>query len=103
MTTDWPELAALGFPGRITCRYAPFQVEGEVEGAYWYFRARSGWVQIGMSRESLDGAVDATIDGTWCVEGDDDLNLGYDADPSDPRTAAYVRDFILECIRRKPA
>jgi hypothetical protein len=102
MTTEWPELAALGFPGRITCNSAPFQVEGEIEGAYWYFRARHDWVAIGMSRDSFDGAVEATIDGGWCVEGDDILDLGYNADPDDPWHAAYVRDFILECVRREP-
>lgn len=68
-----PERAGDGWRGSITCHACPVQIEGEVDGSAFYFRARwEGW-SFGVA-STVDAAVAAgwanAEPGSWYAEGD---------------------------------
>lgn len=45
-----------GYSARMTCEHAPVQIEGDVDGHAFYFRARGISWSIGFSRDAMTDA-----------------------------------------------
>lgn len=115
----WPALARYG--ARITCGAVPLQVDGALEGAWWYFRARSCHWQLGVSRTSADEAIEAACrargldvelavevgrwaatTGAWPCAGDDEgahecLSMGF-GDDDELEAASFLERQILATL-----
>ena len=76
-----------GFSWRLTCEACPVQLDGEVDGMRWYFRARGTTWEFGV------GATDQEAD--WASEG---LGEGFrrtgeyldSSDPGSEHAAGYM-------------
>ena len=53
-----------GYNARMTCEHAPVQIEGDVDGHAFYFRARGISWSIGFSRDVM---TDAHIQDARCI------------------------------------
>ena len=97
---SWPALRDHGVTGRVTCGVVPLQVEGTLEGCWYYFRARSDRWSCGVSRYSSDDAVCQSIEGPYRLAGDDELGLSWGFDDQEEEEAAeFVAGVILDTAR----
>lgn len=66
-----------GWSGEMTCGACPVQIEGEVDGMAFYFRARHGEWSMGIAAtaeraiQCRHGLEDPPTPGEWSCEGDD--------------------------------
>ena len=63
-----------GWTGAMTCGACPVQIEGDVDGMEFYFRARGGEWSMGIAAtrtRAISCRYGDVDEGEWAIEGDD--------------------------------
>jgi len=74
-----------GVTAEVTCPSVPNQIGGQIGGVGFYFRARHGWVSLGVGGEPV---------------GSPDWEEGYEHPDAGWFTAAQTIDHLLALIHR---